>query len=444
MPFVPHTPEETDRMLACIGVKTLDDLFACIPASMRPKSFELPKGLNEHDSCARFEQLAENNAPPRISFMGGGFYDHFIPKAVDAISGRGEFLTAYTPYQAEASQGTLQAIYEYQTAVARIFDLDVANASVYDGGSAVFEAAMMAVRATKRSRLVLDENVNPLYRSMLATMAANLRVELVTVPSYETLPDLEKLASAMDNKTAAVIVQNPTFFGNVMDYTPLFSKAQSLGALSILSVYPVLQSVLKTPGEMGADIAVADGQSLGQPLNFGGPYLGMMACVKILVRQLPGRLVGRTVDAVGSTGYVLTMQTREQHIRRGKATSNICSNQALCALRALIHLCLLGPEGLIKTAERGMELARYAAEKICALPGISLRNKALFGNEFAIRLPGKAEAIYRFLLGQGIVAGVLPGRWFPREDQTLLLAFTEKNNEAQVEQLTAGLRKASA
>ena len=183
MPFVPHTPEETGRMLACIGVRTLDDLFACIPASMRPKSFELPRGQSEHESCARFEQMAASNALPRINFMGGGFYDHFIPKAVDALSGRGEFLTAYTPYQAEASQGTLQAIYEYQTAVARIFDLDVANASVYDGGSAIFEAAMMAIRSSKRSRLVLDENVNPLYRSMLATLTANLQVELVTVPS---------------------------------------------------------------------------------------------------------------------------------------------------------------------------------------------------------------------------------------------------------------------
>jgi glycine dehydrogenase subunit 1 len=435
MPFIPHTPEETRDMLAYIGVNTLDDLFSSIPEDMRPKNFDLPEGLGEYETSLRLEHLAGRNVPAEFSFLGAGFYDHFIPKAVDSLSSRGEFLTAYTPYQAEAAQGTLQAIFEYQTAVSRLLDLDVSNASVYDAGSALFEAAMMAVRATKKTRIVLDETVHPLYRSMLSTLSANLPVDLVTVPHNSGLPLPDELKKAVDGETAAVIVQNPTFFGNVLDYEQLFKHAKTRGALSILCVYPVMQSILKSPGEMGADIAVADGQSLGQPLNFGGPYLGMMACSKALVRQLPGRIAGRTKDLDGRTGYVLTLQAREQHIRRAKATSNICSNQALCALRTLIHLSLLGAEGLISVAERSLELAHYAEEKILSLPGVSRLNREPFANEFAVRLPVKAEEIAARLILRGIIPGALPGRWYRGNEYTLLIACTEKNTEAQINQL---------
>lgn len=440
MPYVPHTPEETREMLDAVGVKSIDALFAYIPDNMRPKHFNLPPGLGELEACAHFERLSAGNAPVKASFLGAGFYDHFIPKAVDSLSGRGEFFTAYTPYQPEAAQGTLQAIFEYQTAVARLLDMDVANASVYDAGSAIFEAAMMAARSTKRLRLVLDEGVNPLYRAMLKTLTDNLEgVEIVTIGGEAGLPALSALKNAVDGKTAAVIVQNPTFFGNVLDYEELFTHAHTQGALSIMCVYPVLQAVLKTPGEMGCDIAVADGQSVGQPLNFGGPYLGMMACKKELVRQFPGRIVGRTADLEGKTGYVLTLQAREQHIRRAKATSNICSNQALCALRSLIHLTLLGPDGLTRVAERGLELARYAAEKLTAISGVSLLNSAPFGNEFAVKLPCPAAEALAALAGQGILAGALPGRWYAGHDSILLVACTETNNEAQIDALAKAL-----
>ncbi|MDR2891964.1 MAG: aminomethyl-transferring glycine dehydrogenase subunit GcvPA [Deltaproteobacteria bacterium] len=438
MPYIPHNDEETSEMLKVVGVKSLDDLFAYIPKEMRPKSFDLPSGLTEYETATRLAGLAASNCLPGASFAGAGFYDHVIPAAVDALTSRGEFLTAYTPYQAEAAQGTLQAIFEYQTIVCRLLDMDIANASVYDGGSAVFEAAMMAVRATRRNRLLVDAALNPLYRKMLFTLTANLELEIQIIEQQNGLTDKAKLLAELDangDKIAAVVLQNPTFFGNVQDYSDVFAKAKSKGALSILSVYPVMQAILKTPREMGADIAVADGQSLGQPLNFGGPYLGMMACTKELVRQIPGRIVGRTNDLEGKTGYVLTLQAREQHIRRAKATSNICSNQALCALRALAHLCLLGPKGLTAAAERSLELAHFAAKRICSLPGVSLLNQAPFGNEFAVRLPKQATQVVASALEQGILPGVPLGRWYPDMDSVLLIACTEKNSEEQIDAL---------
>ncbi|MDL2306484.1 aminomethyl-transferring glycine dehydrogenase subunit GcvPA [Desulfovibrio sp. OttesenSCG-928-C06] len=439
MPFVPHSDEETREMLSTVGVKSLDDLFEYIPKDMRPKQFALPEGMTELGTLQRLQGMAGANSTVEMSFLGAGFYDHFIPAAVDAMVSRGEFLTAYTPYQPEAAQGTLQAIFEYQTAICNLMEMDVANASVYDGGSAIFESCMMAVRATRRERIVIDAAVNPLYRRMLHTLTDNLKLDIVEINCDAGLPVKEQIIAAIDDSTAAVVLQNPTFFGNVCDYNDVFAAAKAKGALSILSVNPVLQAVLKTPREMGADIAVADGQSIGQPLNFGGPYLGVMACTKELVRQIPGRIVGRTTDLEGKTGYVLTLQAREQHIRRAKATSNICSNQALCALRALIHLCLLGPDGLAAAAERGMELARYAAEKLSGLPQVTMLNAAPFGNEFALRLPGNAAQTVSKLLGKGILPGALPGKWYPGMDSILLVACTEKNSEEQIDALAAAL-----
>ena len=313
MPFIPHTAEDTAAMLKRIGVATLDDLFADIPPAMRPRHFDLPDGLSEYETFASLADMAERNRKPRASFLGAGVYDHVIPKAVDALSGRSEFYTAYTPYQPEAAQGTLQAIFEYQTAVCRLLEMDAANASVYDGGSAIFEAAMMAVRATRREELVVDAAVNPFYRAMLATLTANLPVRITEVPHAGGAPDLSALSAALSDATAAVIVQNPAFTGAVCDYAPLFARGKELGVVSIVGVNPVMQAVLKTPGAMGADIAVAEGQSTGMPISFGGPYLGMMACTKDMVRQMPGRIVGRTEDLDGKTGYVLTLQAREQH-----------------------------------------------------------------------------------------------------------------------------------
>ncbi len=432
MPFIPHSPEEVREMLSVIGVQSIEDLFVDIPAEMRPRSFELPQGLSEMQVLAKMEEMAARNRTDVVSFLGGGFYNHHIPAAVDALVSRGEFYTAYTPYQPEASQGTLQAIFEYQTAVCRLLDMDCANASVYDGGSAIFEAMMMAVRATKRRKLVIDEAVSPIWRTMLASYTSNLSLDLVTVPQVDGKSDMAALKAAVDTGCAAVVVQNPNFFGVVEDFTDLFAHARSQKAASVISVYPVMQSVLKTPGEMGADIAVAEGQSLGQPLSFGGPYLGVMTCTKDMVRQMPGRIVGRTNDTEGRTGYVLTLQAREQHIRRAKATSNICSNQALCALRTLVHLCLLGPEGLTRTAELSMERARYAMERLTAIAGVRPLNTAPFGNEFAVRLPIPAfEAVDR-LTARGYVPGFPVGRYYAGMDDVLLVACTEKNSFEQV------------
>ena len=291
---------------------------------------------------------------------------------------------------------------------------------------------MMAVRATKRRKLVIDEAVSPIWRTMLASYTSNLSLDLVTVPQVDGTSDMAALKAAVDTGCAAVVVQNPNFFGVVEDFTDLFAHARSQKAASVISVYPVMQSVLKTPGEMGADIAVAEGQSLGQPLSFGGPYLGIMTCTKDMVRQMPGRIVGRTNDMEGRTGYVLTLQAREQHIRRAKATSNICSNQALCALRTLVHLCLLGPEGLTRTAELSMERARYAMERLTAIAGVRPLNTAPFGNEFAVRLPIPAfEAVDR-LTARGYVPGFPVGRYYAGMDDVLLVACTEKNSFEQV------------
>ncbi|MCH5276868.1 MAG: aminomethyl-transferring glycine dehydrogenase subunit GcvPA [Desulfovibrionaceae bacterium] len=436
MPYIPHTEEETRAMLDCVGVRTLDDLFADIAPSMRPQHFDVPKGQSEMEVCARLEALAARNHTNVVSFLGAGFYDHHIPRAVDALTGRGEFFTAYTPYQPEVSQGTLQAIFEFQTAICRLLDMECANASVYDGGSALFEAGMMAIRVTKRRRLVVDEAVNPIWRTMLASYTRNLQLELVTVPHRNGVSDQAALKAALGSgaggECAAVIVQNPNFFGVIDDYTDLFAHARGQGALGIISVYPVMQSVLKTPGDMGADIAVADGQALGMPLSFGGPYLGLMTCTKALIRQMPGRIVGRTSDVDGRPGYVLTLQAREQHIRRAKATSNICSNQALCALRSLVHLSLLGPEGLTRSAELGMNSARYAAERLCALPGVSTLNDAPFGNEVALKLPVDAYGLADALTRQGYVPGFPVGRYYSGMDNVLLVACTEKHSREHI------------
>jgi len=432
MPFVPHTPEEIREMLAVIGVASVEDLFAEIAPEMRPKSFDLPSGKSEMEVLAHLERLAGKNVSGQVSFLGAGFYDHHVPAAVDALTSRGEFYTAYTPYQPEASQGTLQAIFEYQTAVSRLLGMACANASVYDGGTALFEAAMMAVRQTKRRKLVVCEGLNPIYRVMLGSYTANLDLEFVTVSHRQGRSDLAGLAQAVDDQTAAVLVQSPNFFGCLADYTALFQAARANGAVSVVSAYPVLQSVLKTPGQMGADVAVAEGQSLGLPLSFGGPYLGIMTCTKEMIRQMPGRIVGRTRDLDGRTGYVLTLQAREQHIRRQKATSNICSNQALCALRALVHLCLLGEEGLKRTALLSVERAHYAAERLTALPGVELMNDAPFGNEFAVRLPVNAFEVVDALTARGYVPGFPLGRYYQGLENCLLVACTEKTGKEQI------------
>jgi len=432
MPYIPHTPKQQQEMLDTIGVSSIDDLFTDIAPELRPKSFDLPQGLSEMQVRNHLEKLAAKNNTDLTTFLGAGFYDHYIPSAIKAILSRSEFYTAYTPYQPEASQGTLQAIFEYQTAMCRLMDMDYANASLYDGGTAIYEAIMMAVRATKRKKIIVSEGLSPIYRCMLDCYTTNLHLELVTVPHSQGQTDIQGLIDQLDEHTAAVVVQNPNFFGCINDFTPLFAKAKENGALSIISVYALLQSVLKTPGQMGADIAVAEGQSLGLPLSFGGPYLGIMTCRGKLIRQMPGRIVGKTVDKDGREGFVLTLQAREQHIRRQKATSNICSNQSLCALQSLVYVSLLGPEGLKRTAGSCIELAHYAAQKLTSIDGVTLLNDAPFGNEFTLRLPVSAYDIIDKLIPQGYVPGFPLGRYYKGMENCLLIACTEKRTKQDI------------
>ncbi len=446
MPYIPHSQAELEAMLAAVGVQSLDDLFADIAPDLRPRAFLPAEGMTEHEVRAKFERLAAADRTP-LSFLGAGYYDHVIPSAVNALAGQSAFVTAYTPYQAECSQGTLQAIFEFQTACARLMDMDCANASLYDGGSALFEAATMCVRAAKkRRRLVVDEGVNPIWRKMLATYSRNLPMEFTVVPHRDGAPDMEALKAAIDGDTAGVMVQNPNFFGTVADYSELFAAARAAKALSVIAVNPVMQSVLVTPGAMGADIAVAEGQSLGLPLSFGGPYLGIMTCSKALVRQMPGRLVGRTHDKEGRIGYVLTLQAREQHIRRAKATSNICSNQSLCALRCLIHLSLMGPDGLVEAAENSMAMAHAAVDRLCSIPGVRPLGPQPFANEAAVVLPVSADAVVRRCMASGhrVVPGCPAGRYYEGMDNVLVLACTEKHTAGQVETLACDVARAIA
>ncbi|MDQ7031185.1 MAG: aminomethyl-transferring glycine dehydrogenase subunit GcvPA [Desulfonauticus sp.] len=436
MPYIPYTPKQVQDMLEVIGVKSINELFDVIPKELKNSTLNIPSGKSEYEVLTHLKNLAQKNRTDLISFLGAGFYDHYIPAPIKHILQRSEFYTAYTPYQPEASQGTLQAIFEYQTAMARLMEMDFANASLYDGGTAIYEAMMMAVRITKRKKIIISETVNPIYRLMLQCYTKNLHLELVTIPHQNGKTNLEELKKSIDQQTACIIVQNPSFFGELQDYSPLFSLAQKQGALSIISVYALLQSILKTPGEMGADIAVAEGQSLGLPLNFGGPYLGILTTRKKHIRQMPGRVVGKTTDKQGQTGFVLTLQAREQHIRREKATSNICSNQALCAFQALLYIAFLGPEGLKRTAEQSIEKAHYAAQKLTSIPGVKLLNDYAFANEFALTLPVNAFELVNHLTARGFIPGFPLGRYYPGLENCLLLACTEKRTFEEIGILT--------
>ena len=322
--YCPNTPEEIREMLGTIGVASVEELFGAIPADLRTRSFYLPPGMSEFEMTRHIQSLAEKHPRDIANFIGGGYYDHLIPAAVDHLAGRAEFYTAYTPYQPECSQGTLQALFEYQTAICRLTGMEVANASLYDGATALAEAAMMAMRVTGRERVVIDCCVNPFYRQVVRTYLANLGVEIVEIPPSEGIIDRPGFTAAVDERTAAVIVQNPNFFGSLDDLGDLAELAHSKVALLVTSVYPISLGLVTSPGEMGVDIVTGDGQSLGNPLSFGGPSFGFIATTRKYIRNLPGRIIGETVDREGRRGFVLTLQAREQHIKRHKATSNIC------------------------------------------------------------------------------------------------------------------------
>lgn len=432
MSYIPHTQEEIKQMLSVIGAKSIDELFKDIPSALAPKSFNIPAPKSEFEVVRILRKLSLKNASGLVNFIGAGFYDHFIPAAVDAIAGRPEFYTAYTPYQPECSQGWLQAIYEYQSIICQLTGMDVSNASLYDGGTALFEAMMMAVRQTGRNKIILDSGVNLIYRTMLYTYTSNLSVEFIEIPVVHGQSCREELFKNLDDKTAAVILQNPNFFGAIDDYSDIVEKAHKFDALAIASVYPVSLGMLKAPGEMGFDIATGEGQSLGIPLSFGGPYLGFMAVKDALVRQMPGRIVGATVDSGGKRGFVLTLQTREQHIRRQKATSNICSNEALCALRAAVFVSLLGKDGLKELAEQNYQKAEFAKEELSRIKDLQVKRSSPTFNEFTVLLPIGADEVARRMIDKGFACGFPLGRFYKGMENYLLIAVTEKRTKEEI------------
>jgi len=442
MSYCPNTPEEQGEMLAAIGVKSIDDLFAPIPQHLRAKSFDLPPGMSEFEMLARMTALAGTNAPGLVHFIGGGAYDHLIPTAVDHLAGRAEFYTAYTPYQPECSQGTLQALFEYQTAICRLTGMEVSNASLYDGGTALAEAAIMTLRITGKNRLIVDGCVNPFHRKILETYLEDIDAEIVTIAPRDAACDRAGLLAALDERTAGVLVQTPNFFGTIEDLTDLAAAAHAKGALLVASTYPVALGMLAAPADMGADIAVGDGQSLGNPLSFGGPAFGYIATTKKYIRNLPGRIIGETVDREGRRGFVLTLQAREQHIKRHKATSNICSNQSLCALRGLIFLSLLGKEGLAEMARLNRSKSEYAKGLLTKIAGVSLAGSDPTFNEFALRLPKPAGPVVEKLLQKGIAAGVPAGEYYPGMENCLVVTVTEKRSREEIELLARELEVA--
>ncbi len=446
MAYIANTDADVRAMLATIGIDSLDALFDVIPPELRlDRALEVPPALTEFGLTSEIGALIARNegADRRPCFLGGGSYDHFVPAVVDQLAGRGEFYTAYTPYQAEASQGTLQATFEYQTLIAELTGMDVSNASLYDGGSAAAEAMLMAMTVTRRlGRVVVAGTVHPECREILRTYLANLEPELVTVPPKAGKVDPADVAAEVTDGTSAVIIQHPNFFGNLEDVEALVGAAHAKGALAIVSVDPISLGLLKRPGDYGADIVIAEGQGLGNHLNYGGPYLGILACREEYVRKMPGRVVGQTTDRHGKRCFTLTLQTREQHIRREKATSNICTNQGLLALRASIYLAVVGPSGLRQAAELSTRKAHYAAERLAAVPGLSRAFKAPFFKEFVIRAEQDPARLLAAVGQLGYHGGIALGRWFPELADTILVAVTEKRTKAEIDGLARAYEKA--
>jgi len=431
--YIPHTAAEVQEMLKTIGVTSIEDLFADIKPSLRAKSFDIPSGKSEMEVIRFIKELGQRNASDLVLFVGGGFYDHYIPPVVDALSGRSEFYTSYTPYQPECSQGTLQSIYEFQSSICALTDMDASNASLYDGGTALYEAAMMAMRITGRNKIVMDSGVSPIYRTILYTYTKNLSIEFEEVSTNQReQSDRRKLYDKLDDQTAAVILQNPNFFGVIDDHSDIVNHAHDKGVLVIQSVYPISLGLLKTPGEMDVDISTGEGQSLGLPLSFGGPYLGFMACKQKYVRKMPGRICGATEDLDGKRGYVLTLQAREQHIRREKATSNICSNESLCALRSVIYLSLIGKEGLFELARLIHDKAEFMKDAIDGIPDVEVERNSPTFNEFTVELPMPADEVIGKMIRKGFAAGFPLGRYYKEMDNHLLVAVTEKRTKEDI------------
>lgn len=449
MRYLPLTNTDRQAMLAVIGAKSIDDLFVDVPAEAQLAGpiAGLPNHASEMAVERHFSDLARKNmaASHHPFFLGCGAYKHHVPASVDHIIQRGEFLTAYTPYQPEIAQGTLQMLFEFQTQVARLFGCDVANASMYDGSTACWEAIGMAGRITKRHKAILSSGLHPHYVSVARTMAKYTGDNLDTaLPELSPTSDSARLLDAIDGETSCVVVQYPDILGRIEDLSAIAAKAHEHGALLIAVVTePVALGAIKAPGEMGADIVVGEGQSLGVGLQFGGPYVGLFACKEKFVRQMPGRLCGETVDAEGKRGFVLTLSTREQHIRREKATSNICTNSGLCALAFSIHMTLLGEKGLRGLAQVNHALAVQAADRLTQIPGVELVNDSFF-NEFTLRLPKEARPVVRALADKKVLGGVSLGRLYPKATELengLVVAVTETSSAENIETFATALQE---
>jgi len=431
-PYIANTDEQVHEMLKTIGVSSLDDLFVDIKEEHRPKSFNLPAGKSEQEVVQYIHGLAAKNKKELIIFVGGGYYDHYVPAAVDALISRGEFYTAYTPYQPECAQGTLQALYEFQSAICTLTEMEVANASLYDGGTALYEAMLMAIRITGRKKIIMDGGVSPIYRTILKTYTSNLEIEFQETPVVHGQSDRQQIFKILDEDTAAVILQNPNFFGAIDDHSDVIQKAHQLGTLVVESVYPISLGLLKTPGEMGADIVTGEGQSLGLLLNFGGPYLGFMATRKDFIRKMPGRIVGQTVDRHGRRCFVNTLQAREQHIRREKATSNICTNVSLCAVQALVFMTLLGKQGLKELAQLNLNKTEFARQTLEKIKGVQVKRSSPTFNEFTLYLSKNANDVVEAMMKKGFAAGFPLGRYYPGMENYLLVAVTEKRTREEI------------
>ncbi len=427
--YLPHTEAQRLEMLAAIGVTSVDELFADIPGAFRNPEISLPPALTELELLREIGGLAKRNAVPGEvpCFVGGGVYRHFIPSVVGAMISRGEFLTSYTPYQPEVSQGTLQATYEYQSMICEITGMEAANAGMYDGASSLAEAALMACRVTGRHSVVVHNTVNPRYRAVVDTYLLPQGIEVISAaPGEESISD----------STACVLAQYPDYFGVVRDLTALADAAHEAGALLAVSADPVALGMFRAPGEFGADIVTGETQPIGVNLSFGGPYVGYFACRMTHIRQMPGRIAGRTVDHEGRVGYALTLQTREQHIRRERATSNICTSEALIATGTAVCLAALGPDGLRRMAELSYQKAHYAAAEIAALEGYAIAERGPWFNEFVLRCPRTANETNAALWQRGIIGGIDVG---DAVENGLLLSVTEMHTRAEIDALAAAL-----
>lgn len=430
MAYLPHADDDRAAMLQALGLRRPAEMFAHLPAELLRAQFHLPEPLSEQELTEHLQALAGRNDGTGQSrcFLGAGAYRRFSPAIVDAVISRPEFYTAYTPYQAEASQGWLQAIYEYQTMIALLTGLDVANASMYDGASALAEAAMMASVHTERDTILVAETLHPEYRQVLQTYSEGRGLKVRPLPARDGTLDVRALEGLLAPNIAAVLVQQPNFFGQLEPTNRLVEAAHAAGALVIACVDPVSLGVLESPGAYGVDIAVGDGQPLGIPVSYGGPYVGFMAARAELVRRLPGRLVGMTTDQQGRTGFVLTLQAREQHIRREHATSNICTNHALMALAATVYLARMGGEGLRRIATVSAQRAHHLAKAVAERPGYGLAHPGPFLWEFVLRCPRPAEEVAAAMEAKGIIAGLPLGRFFKDRADQLLVAVTEMND----------------